>query len=112
MRVIRDSDQSDQAQDRDTFFFSFFFSFFFFFHLFSVFLFLSFLFFLVLFLFFFFPKAGSHKHLMSAQRGVSEARDGSVCNDMGNMGGWGVGQVARRENIRGERLFDPELQAA
>ena len=54
---------------------------------------------------------------MSVQRGVYEARDGSVRRNMGNMGGWGVGQdltqafpfhVAHAENIRSERLFDPE----
>ena len=54
---------------------------------------------------------------MGAQRGVHEARDGSVRNDMGNKGGWGVAQdwaqgclfcVAHAEDTRGERLFDPE----
>ena len=29
---------------------------------------------------------------MGAERGVYEARDGNVCNDMGNMGACGVGQ--------------------
>ena len=53
---------------------------------------------------------------MSAQCGFCEARDGSVRDDTGNMGGWGVGQdltqacpflVAHAENTRGERFFDP-----
>ena len=56
---------------------------------------------------------------MSAQRGVSEARDGSVSNDMGNKGGWGVCQdwaqgcflcAAHAEDTRGERLLDPKPQ--
>ena len=57
---------------------------------------------------------------MSAKRGVYEARDGSVHDDMGNMGGWGVGQdwaqgclfyVSHAEDTRGERFFDPEPQS-
>ena len=51
---------------------------------------------------------------MSGQRGVSEARDVIVRNDMG---GWYVGQdwaqgcffyVAHVEDTRDERLFDPK----
>ena len=50
------------------------------------------------------------------ERGVSEAHDGSVRNDMRNKGGQGVGQdwaqgcffyAAHAEDTRGERLFDP-----
>ena len=40
----------------------------------------------------FYPKLVRTRHLMSAQRGVYEARDGSVRNDMGTTGGWCVGQ--------------------
>ena len=66
----------------------------------------------------FFPFVSKHTmQLMSAQRGVSEARDGSVRNDMGNKGGWNVCQdwaqgcffyVAHAEDTRDERLFDPK----